>query len=417
MTSDSKSLRDQVRALLPGDLSRRLGVAVSGGGDSVALLDLLAGIAATEGVSLFVATVDHGLRPDSADEAAGVADLARRLNLPHETLRWEGWDGSGNLQDQARRARYRLLTEWAERNGVEAIALGHTADDQAETVLMRLARAAGVNGLAGMPAQRIENGILLLRPLLGITRARLREHLRERDLSWVEDPSNQDLRYDRIKARDALAHLEPLGITTNTLVRVAQNMAQARDALDRYTQETARTLVRIDAGDVLLDRNGFLALPDEISRRLLVGIVGWIGGAGYPPRSSAVQQAVKAVQDNAPAVLGGCLLLPSGGVVRFCREYNAVRDVTAMPGEAWDRRWVVKGPEIQGLSVRALGEEGLRQLPDWRVTGRPRAALAGTPAVWKGDELLAAPVAGFAAEWSADLVAGSEEFFTSLLSH
>ncbi|WP_246043994.1 tRNA lysidine(34) synthetase TilS [Ruegeria sediminis] len=417
MTAGAKSLRDEVRAQLPDTLPRRLGVAVSGGGDSVALLDLLTGLAADEGTKLFAATVDHGLREGSSEEAAGVARLAERLDVPHEILRWKGWDGSGNLQDQARQARYALLTDWARQHDVEAVALGHTADDQAETVLMRLARSAGVTGLAAMPHQRMENGVLLVRPLLGITRARLRDHLRERGLSWAEDPSNRDLRFDRIKAREALAGLEPLGITAGTLARVAQNMAQARDALERCTQETARRLVRIDAGDVLVDRSGFLALPEEISRRLLVGIVNWIGGGTYPPRSGAVQHTLSAVNADLPGVLGGCLVLPAGGVVRFCREYNAVRDIVAQPGQTWDRRWVITGPATQGAVVRALGEEGLRQVPDWRDTGRPYAVLSGTPAVWKGDEVLAAPLAGFANHWQAELPAGDEEFFAFLLSH
>ena len=142
-----------------------LGVAVSGGGDSVALLLMLATVA--RGRPLAAVTVDHGLRPESGDEAAAVEALCAARGIPHATLRWNGWDGAGNLQDRARQARRTLIGAWARANGIGAVALGHTLDDQAETFLMRLARGSGVDGLSGMaPATRAE-GVLWLRPLLG----------------------------------------------------------------------------------------------------------------------------------------------------------------------------------------------------------------------------------------------------------
>lgn len=137
--------------------------------------------------------------------------LCQGLGVSHDVLVWTGWNGAGNLQDQARRARYGLLTDWAVRRGVSAIALGHTADDQAETLLMRLGRAAGVTGLAGMAARRDQGGIEVLRPMLSITRVRLRAYLSKGGKSWVEDPSNHDERFDRIRARHALDGLVPWG--------------------------------------------------------------------------------------------------------------------------------------------------------------------------------------------------------------
>jgi tRNA(Ile)-lysidine synthase len=140
LTPQFDTLTSDLRARLPERLPERLGIAVSGGGDSIALMHLLHRIASDEGVALFAATVDHGLRAESADEARTVAKQAAALGIPHDTLRWQGWDGAGNLQDHARQARYALLKEWAKRNDISAIALGHPADDQAETLLMRLAR-------------------------------------------------------------------------------------------------------------------------------------------------------------------------------------------------------------------------------------------------------------------------------------
>ena len=417
MTDQGNTLRSKLRARLPDRLPQRLGVAVSGGGDSVALLHLLHEITQSEPIRLFAATVDHGLRPEASAEADQVAERAARLGIPHETLLWQGWDGSGNLQDQARKARYRLLADWAQRHDIPVIALGHTEDDQAETVLMRLGRAAGVSGLSGMPYARDHNGVTLLRPMLGITRQSLRDYLSGLGEGWIEDPSNQDQKFDRIKAREALTWLGELGISAHSLARVAENLAQAREALALYTQESARKLAKVDGGDICIDRNGFRLLPTEIQRRLVVGIIAWIAGNGYPPRGAAVDQAVAAVDEGHTLTLAGCLLISHKDNMWFCRELNAVATETAAPSEVWDNRWILSGPQTAGVKIRTLAEAGLPQVPEWRAMGKPRQALLSTPAVWSGENLLAAPLADYSNGWTAKFAPQRPEFYSSLLSH
>jgi len=417
LTNQATSLQSELRARLPERLPPRLGVAVSGGGDSVALMHLLHDIATAEQIELFAATVNHGLRPEAATEAARVAEQAAALGIPHETLLWQGWDGSGNLQDQARQARYGLLTDWARRNDLSAIAVGHTADDQAETVLMRLGRAAGVTGLSGMPAARDQNGVTVLRPMLGVDRQTLRNYLSEIGVDWIEDPSNHDTKFDRIKAREVLSELEPLGITVQSLSRVAENLAQAREALAHYTQESARQVAAVEAGDVCVDRSGFDLLPTEVQRRLVIGIIAWMTGPGYPPRAVAVDQAVTAVCEGRTLTLAGCLLAAQGDKTWFCRELNAIAPKAVLPDQIWDNRWVLSGPLTPGAEVRALGEVGLSQVPDWRALGKPRAALLPSPAVWSGENLLAAPLVDYSNGWTAKFTPQWPEFYSSLLSH
>lgn len=396
----------------------RLGVAVSGGGDSVALLHILANCFDPGTVTLFAATVDHGLRSESAQEAEMVADLTASLGVDHTILKWEGWDKSGNLQDQARRARYRLLSDWAKKNDIAILALGHTADDQAETVLMRLARSSGVTGLAAMPVRRTYNGVTIFRPLLRIARSDLRLYLKRRKIGWAEDPSNVDMRFERIKMRRALEVLEPLGISSRALADVAQNMSQAREALDWYSFLAARDSVAIHDGDVVLDLQKFRTLPDEIARLLLLRAILWINGAEYPPRRAPMIEVLKAVRQGKPATLGGCRTLPQGRRTWICREFNAVRRTRCATDALWDGRWRLSSTNnATGYELRALGRRGLLQCPDWCETGRPRAALTASPSVWNGDELVAAPLAGMANGWHAELVEGSEEFYASLLSH
>jgi len=414
---DAERLLSELRARLPNPLPSRLGVAVSGGSDSTALLHLLSRVTEGTDTNLFAATVDHGLRSEAAEEAAEVAALCRRLEISHTTLKWGGWDGSGNLQDQARRARYRLLRDWARAHDIPAVTLGHTADDQAETVLMRLGRAAGVTGLSAMPMVRAFDGVDLVRPLLFATRAELQGYLLAHGVDWTEDPSTQNIRFDRLKARQSLAQLAELGISAKSLARVAENMGHANTALAQYTQETAQRLTVEEAGSIRLDCAGFAGLPKELQRRIVIGIVRWIAGGDYPPRQASVDRTIAAVSNSRPATIGGCTLVPNGDFTWFCRELNPVVNLVAPPGLPWDRRWIVSGPDIPGAQIRALAESGLKQLPDWRTSGLPRAALLATPAVWVGQALVSAPLGGLGHGWTARFDPAYPSFTASFLSH
>lgn len=405
-----------VRNGFSGAPPERLGIAVSGGGDSVALLHILS--RCFDPGRLAAATVDHGLRPEAAQEAEAVAAQAAALGIAHTTLRWSGWDGAGNLQDQARRARYRLLADWARAAGLEAVALAHTSDDQAETFVMRLSRAAGVDGLAAMQPRRVVLGVPFLRPALGLSRAALRAYLTRNGLSWAEDPSNQDDAFGRIRARRALELLEDTGLTAEALVRVADNMARARDALDQCTTDAALEVAKIRHGAVLLEPAGFAALPEEIARRILLRAIGWVAGAEYPPRRAPLAELLAAMrQGNPGGTLGGCRILRNGAGLWICREYAAVRDVTARPGDIWDNRWRLTGPNGHGCEIRAMGRSGLEQCPDWRDIGLPRPAMLAAPSVWEGDHLVAAPAAGRPEQWCATLAVAEDGFFAAPLSH
>lgn len=383
----------------------------------MALMHLLHDCFGGGDVQLFAATVDHGLRPEAADEAAAAGAAAGRLGIPHEVLHWENRPQEGNLQAQARAARYDLLCSWARRHGIPVLALGHTADDQAETVLMRMARASGVTGLSGMAERRTRDGVTLLRPLLDVTRSELRRYLEARGIDWAEDPSNEDTRFERVRVRQALEQLAPLGLTPGVIAKVARNMGKAREALDWYVFLAARDLVHVQAGAVVLCQRKFRTLPGEISHRLLVRAFQWISGAAYPPRRVPMEKAVLAARNGSSVTLAGCRLVSTAKQVWICREYNAVKGETALPGQRWDGRWKIFGGDAKGCEVRALGRQGLAQCPDWRAAGVPGAVLEATPAVWHGARLAAAPAAGLANGWSAETAGSEEEFFASLLSH
>ncbi len=380
-------------AALAGLSDAPLGVAVSGGGDSLALLYLLA----ARGYALAAVTLDHGLRPESAAEAEMVAQVCKSLNVPHDTLRWT-WDGSGNLQAAARVARQQRIADWAVARGIGYVALGHTLDDQAETVLMRLLRGSGVDGLSGMAQTRADGRVTWIRPLLQIRRAALRDYLRDLGVTWADDPSNDNPRYERVRIRQAI---ETLGLDMDGLAETADRMRVARAVLERDTRDLARACVQITpAGEVVLDLAAFDA-PEELRLRLLSAILRWISGAPYRPRLTNLRALLDGLGETRGQTLQGCVIRSSSGKVYVRREVSKTPGPEPVATGRWDHRWRVEGgaDAVTASHIAALGEEGLRQCENWRRTGHPREALLTTPALWQNGELRAAPLAGMANGW------------------
>ncbi len=405
--SDADLLRIALGAF--SDTQKPIGVAVSGGSDSLASLYLMV----QAGLNVHAASVDHGLRPEAATEVRFVADTCARLGVPHRTLTWQRDGASGNLQDQARRARYSLLADWARGAGIGNVVVGHTADDQAETVLMGLARGAGVDGLSGMRRAWQTDGVTFHRPFLEVPRADLRRFLTRQGIGWIDDPSNMQDRFARVRARRALEALAPLGISVASLGQVAAHLAAAQATLRDITTDAARTCMTEAAGALSIDRAAFATHPPDVQRRLARAVVLWLSGADYAPRAAAVarvQAAILAAQD---ATLWGCRFRATGATTRATREPKALAGVHAPTDQPWDRRWTVIGPHSQNLQVRALGAQGLRSLAQWRATGLPRDVLMVTPAVWQEDALIAAPVAGYPNGWSATIAASFSQFLVS----
>ncbi|WP_306115444.1 MULTISPECIES: tRNA lysidine(34) synthetase TilS [unclassified Roseovarius] len=410
-------LRDRIAGHFLPRAPTDLGIAVSGGSDSMGLMHVLHDWARDGGPRLHAVTVDHGLRPEAAEEARTVAAHAEKLGISHTCLKWEGWDGHGNLQDQARRARYRLMADWAQAQGITHVVLGHTADDQAETFLMRLSREAGVDGLSAMSSSRRHGRTIFCRPALRTTREELRNVLRERNVIWIDDPTNSDTAYARVRARKLLAEMAPMGITANTLTTVAHHMEEVRKTLYWYVFLAAREMVSFEAGDLLIARKEFRTLQNEVKRRLLQSIVMWIGSAEYAPRGRAIDLLMESIRGGTGMTLQGCRVMVEPHQLRVVREYSAVANMRAPVGEVWDNRWRLTGlVNGDALEIRALGPEGLRHCPEWRTSGLPEASQHSGPAVWQGDELIAAPLASFGAGWQIDLVRDEEDFFASLLS-
>lgn len=259
-------------------------LAVSGGPDSMALLWLAARwrAALKRGPTLVAVTVDHGLRAEAAGEARAVRAAAASLGIAHRTLRWRGAKPATGLQDAARAARYALLTKAAKAAGATHILTAHTQDDQAETVLMRLARGSGVAGLAAMAAETARDGAVLARPFIAMPKARLVATVRQAGLAWADDRSNRDPRFARVRWRALMPALAAEGLDAAALARFAARIARANAALDAATDAAQTALVEAAARPAIwrIDRTGFFRLPEEVRLRLVARAVAAVGDEG-----------------------------------------------------------------------------------------------------------------------------------------
>lgn len=282
------------------DRQARIGIAVSGGPDSLALLLLAA--AARPG-QVEAATVDHGLRPESAAEAAMVAELCLQLDVPHRTLLAD-WPKppEANVQAAARAMRYRLLNEWAIDRGLAAVATAHHADDQAETLLMRLARGAGVAGLGGTRARRaLSEEVTLVRPLIGWRKTELEALIAAAGLTAVDDPTNRDPKHDRTKVRQLLSQAE--WADPARLAASAAALSDADEALDWALAPLVASRIRQDGDALIVDT---LDLPRELKRRLLLAAFADLGA--QPPRGPELMRAVNSLEAGETTTLSGLKL-------------------------------------------------------------------------------------------------------------
>lgn len=389
----------------PLEAPNRIAVAVSGGGDSMALLHLAYRVAEQTGQSLFAVTVDHGLRTESALEAKDVAAFCTDHDIPHTILNWTDWDGKGNLQAAARDARYQLMAEWAKANAIDVVMLGHTLDDGAENFLMRLARAAGPDGLGIMNTRFRRYGVNWARPLWQMQRTELRGYLRRHKIKWADDPSNDDVSYQRVKARKALEILGTLGITAENLHQTSFAITQSNGLVRDHVKAAADRFITVSNGDVLITTQNRFDLSPELRRRLFIAAIKWVGSNGYGPRESGLTALETALTECGKGTLGGCIFTQNDTVTRVTREYNAVKDIVCATNQIWDQRWALDGPHKPDLEIRSLGPVGLPQCPDWRNMNMTRISLLATPAIWRDDTLIAAPVAGYNQGWVARIVA------------
>ncbi|MBL0933360.1 MAG: tRNA lysidine(34) synthetase TilS [Rhizobiaceae bacterium] len=350
-------------------------VAISGGSDSSALLHLFKSFADRHAPALRIvaATVDHGLRAASADEAGMVAQLCAGLGIDHVTLRWQGEKPATGIQAAARLARYRLLDEAAQKAGADIVLLGHTADDQSETVAMRHARGFGDEfrrGDAGMaPAVLYADRTWFIRPFLATPREALRDHLRAVGLGWIDDPTNRDRTYERVRIRQDRPDNTP-----DHRARLADS-ARAAELISSFVSRPAPGLLRLDP----------VVLESLTALRLLLAVA---GGAEHLPDAERSEKLVAVLrQEKARATLSRAVIDKRHGTIWLHRENRGLPAPAELAVDAiWDGRFRAVAPTAHAELIAPIG----RAAADFAPPAPPGAsqalvlaALRAEPGLWK----------------------------------
>jgi tRNA(Ile)-lysidine synthase len=296
--------------LLPSPTPAMLAVAVSGGADSLALVLLAAHFVRAHGIALTALTVDHGLRPESSKEAAQVAVWMQQQHIAHQILKWNTTEHRGNLQLAAREARYALMDAWCRKNAIHHLLVAHHRDDQAETVLLRLKRGSHVRGLAAMQPVSRRGALTVLRPLLPVPKSRLVATLEALNLPWIEDPSNRNMSFDRVRARILLKQLPASDTHAGALAGTATRLLPLRQAYEAslnalLSQHVTRTDAGMQTSLTVLESSG-----EELTLAALALLLQQTGQQLYPPRYSEVEALYAALRatPRCKRTLGGCIV-------------------------------------------------------------------------------------------------------------
>jgi len=377
-----------------------IAVAVSGGPDSLALILLAQRWARQRGGKTCALTVDHGLRPESAEEARTVAGWLASRAIPHEILVWAGDKPTSGIQEAAREARYRLLAQWCREHGVLHLLTAHHREDQVETHLIRRGAGSGIDGLAGMAAVRELPGCRLVRPLLAVSRARLRALLARAGQPFLRDPSNLNPAFERARLRlqgsdiperreDVAAELRACGAARIERERVLDNLL-------------ARAVSLHPAGFATLETSALSGVEAELAERLLARVAASVGAARYPARRvrlARLRAGLMARPDRA-RTLGGCRFVPWRGRLLVLREPEAASaPVRLEPGTnlLWDRRFAVDlaATVLSGFTLGYLGRGAVPEIAENGAGDLPRLVYSTLPALWDEEGLAAVPHLGY----------------------
>lgn len=410
---DAVRFDPRLAALGPFATPPTLAVAVSGGADSMALALLADSWARRRGGAVVGLTVDHGLRAGSADEAGRVGAWLATRGIAHHVLAWTGPKPESGIQQAAREARYGLLCLWCRARGVRDLLVAHHRRDQAETFLIRLMRGSGPDGLAAMSAIVERDGVRILRPLLGVDAAALRAFLLASRQEWIEDPSNADPRFARVRARALLGALAWAGVDDAALADLARDFGRRRVAIEAEIAHLAAACCRTDpAGFAVVDRAAWAGADEGVARRLLAAVLGHVGGRGRAPRGDrlrALADSLRRADAPSTATLGGCRVDAGAGSILICRETRGLPSPAALrPGEPvrWDGRFdlAVEGTS-RPLRVAPLGRDGWARVvaadPSLRASRIPYPARLTLPMLLDDDGPLAVPFVGYRRESGA----------------
>ena len=292
--------------------------------------------------------VDHGLRLGSDKEAECVKAILNKLGIEVHILCWSGDKPKSNIQALAREARYRLLTDWCKENRLFNLLLGHTKDDQAETIYSRLRRGSGVDGLSAMSAVTSVKYVRVLRPLLGIERVHIQDYLVKLGIDWINDPSNENEKFERVKIRKFLNHDK---LFKKRLADTAAHMGRVRTLLENFTMQLILDCIAVDAiGYATIDLIRFKNYTEEEQLRAVARVLSVIGGKNYKPRLRSLSRLLAFMVDadfRGVITLHSCKVIIKCGVVLILRERSkSSLNIPLSETLYWDGRFTIEADII-----------------------------------------------------------------------
>jgi len=321
--------------------NKAIAVAVSGGSDSMALL-----LKAKEmGNKIYALTVDHNLREGSKVEALQVQEWCRQLGIEHHILTWEHEGILSNIQEQARDARYKLLSDFCTKHNIEYLLLGHNMEDVAENFMIRLDRGSGIDGLAAISEISTKSRITLLRPLLHSTKEELKQYLLSKKQSWIEDPSNKNEKYTRVKFRKLLTEMGSL--FTKRVADAAFHLERTKVFLENYTNQIFADLgIFHPEAYVELDFLKLTALEDEILYRIISKSLMLASGKNYKARFEGFSKLIEKIKADEDFIitLHGSKIKKNKNQLLFTRQKEKyIKPQKLLKGEnIWDDRFIIE---------------------------------------------------------------------------
>lgn len=388
---DAAAFAALMAAFEPFERHPHIAVACSGGADSLALAICAARWAADRDGRVTALVVDHGLRAEAAQEAAATRRRLARLGIRAVVLRGSVAGPGRDLQQQARVLRYRLMEAWCAARGVLHLLVAHHQEDQAETLLLRLGRGSGVDGLSAMAGETARGAVRVLRPLLTVPRAHLHALSDAAGLGYVEDPSNRDPAFARVRMRALARALGEEGLTADRLAATARRLGRARAALEETVNGClGRHVGLYPAGYCVIAPALLDDAPEEIALRALSRTVACIAGAAYPPRLERIERLYAALRAGGPGrgrTVAGARIVPHDGAYLVFREAAAMEPPLRLEGPThWDGRFLAQAGAPAGWRIGGLGTDGVARLGDAKpaqgATWPPRPLWPSLPAFW-----------------------------------
>ena len=400
-------------------IDSKIAIAVSGGVDSMVLMNLAKESDFLNDKNVFILVVDHGLRAESKQEAKFVKNEAKKLGFPTRILKWKGSKPNKRIQEEARNKRYSLLINFCRENNINNLYLAHHLDDQIETFLFRMFRGSGLQGLTSFSSSYERNGLTLIRPLIDTPKSELISYARRKKINWVEDPSNKNQKYDRVKLRKVLPLIYKEGFDKKVFLKSVKKLRLANQALDQITKEFVLQYVIINKNiSVFIKQELFLTAPEDVQLRVLQNTIRIFSGERYysPNYLKILNLMNWARNDNdiSAKTLGGTIFRKrKGGLILYkeVKKLNEIKPIKLSKSKyrAWDNRFLIKINKSVKGEISYLGNEGVKILKSKKILGKkgfngiPLTALYSIPAMWDGKRLISAPFFDYSVDNSVNL--------------